>query len=220
MDMANFAKVIVPAGLLLGSVLMGCSPAPERPETDPPAEDQEEGPRLNPSLPESPKSDRAKDSEKGEGDHEAVSLSEVTGAPSDYPAPAIADSEIRCMALALYHEARAEPDAGLWAVGHVILNRMEAARYPDTACGVTKDGGSDPPCQFSWWCDSLPDTPREADAWENARVLARKLLLGEIEDPTNGATSFHAKRVSPYWAEKMTRTVTLGNHHFYRIRRN
>lgn len=46
----------------------------------------------------------------------------------------------RCLAEALYFEARGESARGLFAVGEVILNRVDSARFPDTLCGVIHQG--------------------------------------------------------------------------------
>lgn len=126
------------------------------------------------------------------------------------------EQEAECLALAMYHEARSEPGPGQRAVGHVILNRVADPRYPDSICGVVREGGETPPCQFSWWCDGKPDKPIYPALYDRSRVAAYLLLTDKLEDPTQGATSFHALRVSPYWAEVMESTTTIGNHRFYR----
>ena len=51
-----------------------------------------------------------------------------------------------CLAQNIYFEASVEPTAGKIAVGLVALNRMHDARYPDTICGVVKEG----PVKESW----------------------------------------------------------------------
>ena len=46
------------------------------------------------------------------------------------------DSEKRCLAQAIYFEARSEPEEGQAAVAQVILNRMTSGLYPSSICGV------------------------------------------------------------------------------------
>lgn len=46
----------------------------------------------------------------------------------------------RCLAEALYHEARGESVKGQFAVAEVILNRVDSARFPDSICGVVHRG--------------------------------------------------------------------------------
>lgn len=124
---------------------------------------------------------------------------------------------MECLSLAMYHEARSEPGLGLRAVGHVIMNRVADPRFPDTVCGVVKQGGEVPPCQFSWWCDGKPDRPVYTGLYRRAEVLAYLLLTtSDDEDPTDGALYFHAYHVAPFWSENFQRTVVIGNHEFYR----
>ena len=89
------------------------------------------------------------------------------------------EAELKCMAENIYFEGRAEPMVGKIAIGHVVMNRIEDERFPDTICGVVKQGPvreswktkKDPSlkdnerkfypiknrCQFSWWCDGQKD---------------------------------------------------------------
>ena len=50
-----------------------------------------------------------------------------------------------CLQLAIYHEARGEPELGQIAVAQVILNRVSSEPFPDTPCGVVYQ-----PRQFSF----------------------------------------------------------------------
>ncbi|WOI52332.1 cell wall hydrolase [Parvularcula sp. LCG005] len=121
-----------------------------------------------------------------------------------------------CLALAIYHEARSDGWAGMEAVAHAVRNRMDALLYPQSACGVVKQGGETPPCQFSWWCDGKPDTPRNRHLHQMADHIAAAVLMDQYTDTTYGATSFHATYVRPYWTEHMKKTVEIGRHVFYR----
>jgi spore germination cell wall hydrolase CwlJ-like protein len=47
--------------------------------------------------------------------------------------------------------------------------------------------------------------------------VARRALLGLIEDTTNGATHYHADYVNPTWADIRKKTVIIGRHIFYRL---
>jgi hypothetical protein len=46
-----------------------------------------------------------------------------------------ADSEMECLAGAIYFESKGEPLAGQLAVAEVIINRSQSGRYPRTLCG-------------------------------------------------------------------------------------
>ncbi len=122
----------------------------------------------------------------------------------------------RCLALAMYWEAKAEGAEGMIAVGAVVLNRVAHAEFPDSVCGVVTQGGEKPPCQFSWWCDGKSDNPTEAEAWATASELAPALLTELPHDPTMGGLFFHASNIAMPWRIKRERTVQIGRHIYYR----
>tara|TARA_R110000803_G_scaffold53140_3_gene109077 strand:- start:2274 stop:2774 length:501 start_codon:yes stop_codon:yes gene_type:complete len=127
-----------------------------------------------------------------------------------------------CLAEALYYEARDQGWRGMLAVGVVIQNRVRDARYPDTICGVVKQGryrNGNPvkhKCQFSYYCDGKPERPSEKKPWTSARDLSNLLLsvtvqVSGIED----ATHYHAIWVNPSWAARLDRLEQIGGHVFY-----
>lgn len=77
--------------------------------------------------------------------------------------------ERRCLATAIYFEARGEPVRGQVAVGQVILNRMRSPLFPQTICGVVYQGQMHPGCQFSFTCDGHTDNPRNDAQWALAQ---------------------------------------------------
>jgi len=126
---------------------------------------------------------------------------------------------LMCVALAIYFEARGEPDAGQIAVAHVIRNRIEDPRYPDNACDVVKQGyywNVNPirnMCQFSFYCDGKPEDPRDEQAWRDAIYIVH--LSGLIPDITGGATHYHSTKVFPEWAYTGQVTANIHKHVFY-----
>lgn len=127
--------------------------------------------------------------------------------------------EMRCLAENIYFEARNQPIVGQMAVAFVTLNRWVSEKFPSTVCGVVKQRVKHG-CQFSWYCDGLPDTIRDTDAFEIASDVARQVVLGYntlITDPTHGALYYHANYVRPYWRRHFERTVQIASHIFYRI---
>ena len=69
----------------------------------------------------------------------------------------------RCLAQAIYFEARSEPLSGWAAVADVVINRALDARYPATICGVVFQGEyRRHKCQFSFACDGLSDRHKTA----------------------------------------------------------
>lgn len=131
-------------------------------------------------------------------------------------------SELQCMALNLYFEARGESKAGQQAVAHVVLNRANHAGFPGSVCGVVKQGGEGRRyhCQFTWWCDGLSDKPRNKRSWRQSVILAAEVLNKLTSDPTNGALWYHADYVSPYWKGSMQKGPKIGKHIFYSSKRS
>ena len=121
-----------------------------------------------------------------------------------------------CLALAMYWEAKAEGRDGMRAVGHVVLNRTEDERFPDSPCAVVYEGGEDRGCQFSWYCDGRSDDPTETKNWQTAQAIAQELLSDQLPDTTRGSLFFHARRLKTPWRVPRKQTVTVGNHVFYR----
>lgn len=122
-----------------------------------------------------------------------------------------------CLSQALYFEARGESVRGQFAVAEVILNRVDSAKFPDSACKVIHQGtGRKFACQFTFTCDGHPETIREKDAYARVGKIAKLMLDGAPRDLTDGATYYHTKAVNPRWARKFARTTTIGVHHFYR----
>jgi spore germination cell wall hydrolase CwlJ-like protein len=129
----------------------------------------------------------------------------------------VSREELTCLAQALYHEARGEGRAGQIAVAEVVLNRVESPRFPDTICGVVQEGADrGRGCQFSFVCNGAMNARLEPAAWRRAQALAREMAQGAPRALTEGATHFHAVRVSPSWARVYRLTAEIGAHRFYR----
>lgn len=123
----------------------------------------------------------------------------------------------RCLAEALYFEARGESVRGMFAVGEVILNRVDSGRFPNTLCGVINQGtGRQYACQFTYTCDGNAEVIHEPAAWDRVGKVARLLIDGAPRTLTDGATHYHTRAVNPNWARVFPRTTTIGSHHFYR----
>jgi spore germination cell wall hydrolase CwlJ-like protein len=127
-------------------------------------------------------------------------------------------SEVKCLALNIYWEARSEPVKGQLAVAHVTMNRVRSRSYPDSICGVVYQGNQHSPgaCQFSWWCDDRSDRPTEYKAWQTSMANARRVIEGRSADPTGNALFYHVHTISPYWKSEKQRIARIGSHIFYR----
>ena len=126
-------------------------------------------------------------------------------------------SELECLALTIYFEARGEPDEGKLAVGHVVMNRTQHPLFPPRVCMVVRQGGDKlrNRCQFSWWCDGRSDWPRDRQAWTKSRALAGLIYWDYSRDPTAGALWYHADYVRPAWRRNLTLGPKIGRHVFY-----
>lgn len=129
-------------------------------------------------------------------------------------------AEQRCLAEAVYYEARSEGTRGQIAVAEVVMNRVRDHRYPDSVCGVVYQGSERTTgCQFTFTCDgALKHKPR-GKAWDDAQIVATHVLLGFNTPMTGGATHYHTDYVDPVWNASLIETVEIGTHIFYRFPR-
>jgi hypothetical protein len=129
------------------------------------------------------------------------------------------ERERRCLATAIYFEARGEPVRGQIAVGQVILNRVRSPRFPSTICGVVYQGQGEKGCQFSFACDGKSDMPKDDEQWALAQEIARQITSGKVWLPDVGySTYYHANYVRPGWADAMNKIDSIGRHIFYKKR--
>lgn len=121
--------------------------------------------------------------------------------------------EFLCLALAVYYESKGESIKGQQAVAHVVLNRRESAKFPNTICAVVWQRS-----QFSWSVRPVGAlTPRSSASWEQSQRVALSVMQGEVADPTNGANHFHAKRIRPGWSRRALASLVIGGHIFLRL---
>ena len=142
--------------------------------------------------------------------------------------------ELECLALNIYFEAGVESTAGKLAVANVTINRKNSSDYPDTICGVVKEGKHyhdkkidkryplRDRCQFSWYCDGLVDKPKKGRTWntslEVAEIALKKHYADILIDITDGSTHYHANWMEKYpsWAYTKKKMATIDRHIFYK----
>lgn len=119
-------------------------------------------------------------------------------------------------------EARSEGRDGLVAVLWTIMNRVLSGKgwWGRSHLAVCLW-----PKQFSCWNDGDPNRkwmlglgPDHPD-YLLARELAKSVFIGQIPDPTGGATHYinpDALAALPDWARDDKRLAVIGRHHFYR----
>jgi hypothetical protein len=130
------------------------------------------------------------------------------------------DKAEKCLAQAIYFEARAEPVRGQQAVAQVVLNRVFSPYYPKDVCSVVyQNAHRHLSCQFTFACDGKPEAIRERGAWARANRIARQALHATVWLPEVAkATHYHATYVKPDWIRDMKLLVKHGVHIFYRPR--
>lgn len=128
--------------------------------------------------------------------------------------------EQRCLAEAVYFEARSESEEGRAAVAQVVLNRVKSGLYPDTVCGtVYQNRNRYLACQFTFACEGKSLRITEPAPWRDAVRIAREVYEGTTYLAEVGAsTHYHADYVRPYWARKLKKMDVIGRHVFYKLR--
>jgi spore germination cell wall hydrolase CwlJ-like protein len=126
------------------------------------------------------------------------------------------DTELATMTV--YMEASGEGPEGMLAVAFVLVNRKNRT-YGHTLATVCLE-----PLQFSCWNTSDPNRIRMAQLNDldptlgEAEHAVTTAINGSEPDPTHGAVNYYATsmRTPPDWAKRMTFTVELGKHRFYK----
>lgn len=145
---------------------------------------------------------------------ETITTSEVQAVDPAGVAPM--DDAITCLARSIYWEAKGKSSADMESVASVVMNRLGHEGFPDTVCGVVKQGSETKNCQFSWWCDGRSDQVQEETQYAIAKEIARKALNKQLNDRTNGAMYFHDRKVKPDWAKKYIKTTETEMFLFYK----
>lgn len=142
-------------------------------------------------------------------DPDDVDFNSLSAAVAAQDAPESLDSELNCLAIGVYYEAKGEPLAGQLAVADVILNRTTSGRFPKSVCSVLKQRG-----QFSFVRrGKLPNPPNNAQ-WRKALAVAQVAQKDLWDSPAEDALYFHARYSKASW--NRARVASIGNHIFYR----
>ena len=118
-------------------------------------------------------------------------------------------AEITCLTRNAYFEARNQGEKGILATVFVVLNRTKDSRFPSTPCKVVHQ-----PMQFSWI--GKGKVVKDHKTYKEVEVLVKEVLDGKHKDFTRGSTHFHTTKVNPSWCKKMTKTVKIKDHVFYK----
>ena len=169
---------------------------------------------------------------KSDGAVETAAIPLPTPAPKRPPPPptpaqrlkldakALAKAE-KCLAEAIYFEARSETMRGQLAVAQVVMNRVFSPFYPNDVCGVVyQNAHRRLSCQFTFACDGMPERVTEWTHWRRAKHIAKQTLDGKVwVREVAKSTHYHAVYVRPVWVREMKKMVRYGAHTFYRPHR-
>jgi spore germination cell wall hydrolase CwlJ-like protein len=115
-------------------------------------------------------------------------------------------SDKECLARVMYFESNRSSDAGMLAVGTVVMNRLGSGAYPHTICGVVGQPG-----QFA---SGVFDRPMSGPGRVRAERVADAVLAGERHPGVGRAMYFHTAGVSfPY--RNMHYVLVAGGNAFY-----
>lgn len=120
------------------------------------------------------------------------------------------DEQGKCLANAIYFEARGESLEGQLAVADVVINRAESKKYPATWCNVVKQKA-----QFSFVKNRTFPKVRDMESWETAKAVARIAIEDAHEIVPEGVLWYHADYVSPRWRYRLNEVAKVGVHIFY-----
>ena len=114
-------------------------------------------------------------------------------------------TDVDCIAEAIYFEGRSEHVFGQLAIANVILNRVTVS-----VCDTVHDR-----CQFSYWCDGKTEDMTDIEAKNVAYSVGRLALDGATVGQVEGATHYHANYVNPSWSAELAFLNQIGLHLFY-----
>ena len=131
---------------------------------------------------------------------------------------------IDVLARTMWGEARGEGSIGMQTVAQVIMNRVRVAQSHDGYWwGNNVVQVCQKPYQFSCWNKDDPNY-RQVIAVDDkdlhfvtARRIARRVYYNTVDDITEGATHYHARGITPYWAKNEKPVTVIGSHIFYQL---
>ncbi len=141
-----------------------------------------------------------------------VPIAMVMGLVAFIPSTTIAleKTQMGCLALNIYHEARGESLEGQKAVAAVTLNRVRSGKFPGSVCAVVWQAS-----QFSWTLTQRSYFPTDMKAWVQAMDIAKSSLDKKAAAEYDNLLYYHSKRVRPSWSKHKRFVARVGSHLFY-----
>ncbi len=123
------------------------------------------------------------------------------------------DSEVECLSLAVYGEARGESKMGQLMVMDVINNRRISNKYPNHICDVIKQSR-----QFSFWKGTY-QAPKDKKTYNDIKDLTEEYISGiwgmGLNGISKGSMWYHADYIKPKWSRKLNKVYHIDSHIFY-----
>jgi hypothetical protein len=163
---------------------------------------------LSPSIDQGPIHQGAVDQDLDQA--QAPAAATLTDLVQAQARPETLTDQMKCLAGAIYFEAKGESLDGQLAVGRVVVNRAKSGRFPANYCGVVYQHA-----QFSFiHRNMMPAIRTGSRDWQRAVAIAQIADSGSWKSQCEGALYFHAARVSPSWHK--TKIARVDDHVFYR----
>lgn len=118
------------------------------------------------------------------------------------------EAQLKCLVKNIYYESRNQPVKGQEAVALVTINRLKRKDFPNTVCEVVYEKK-----QFSWTSNKKLSVKNKA-AWEKAKSIALRVIMGNHSLGNFKAINFHATYVNPDW--NMVKVAKIADHIFYK----
>lgn len=116
--------------------------------------------------------------------------------------------DVKCLARAIYHEARGEILEGKIGVASVVINRTKSGAFPERVCEVVYQ-----PKQFTDIHEAKFNF--KSPEWVKSVEVAVLTYKGLYKDPTNGAVFYYNPKLAkkPNCFQRFL--ARIGNHDYY-----
>ena len=135
------------------------------------------------------------------------------------PIAGYAESEVRCLALAVYHDGAGEPLEVKQSFAQVAMNRARLHKDSKSLCNIVYFGlGLPHGCVFRATCRKVgAPTPEASPGWIQAMEIATEAVSTDVLVPKlRDATHFHAvTEPRPDWSRQLYKVALMGRYIFY-----
>lgn len=128
--------------------------------------------------------------------------------------------DIKALTECIYHEGRGEDDLGRFAIGLVVLSRVNSKRFPNTFSEVVYQRNSKNVYQFSFnsrRSKLMNDVTSLIECREIAKFIIDNRESVVLKRLLKGADHYYSTSIAPpYWTKSMKFVKKIGNHKFYK----